>query len=212
MRQADWYFDFISPYAYLQFHQLDRLPKDIDLRLRPVLFAGLLNHWGQLGPAEIPAKKAHTFLLTRWRAGRLDLPFRAPPRHPFNPLALLRLALALQSERTAVGAIFDHVWGEGRDAQDPKALRELAAKLGVKNLEAAIGEASIKSALRANTSAAIEAGVYGVPSFRIGERIFWGDDMFEMMLEWLENPTSLDDPESARISDLPAAAERRRPT
>ena len=68
MRQADWFFDYISPYAYLQFHQLRALPKDVEVTLRPVLFAGLLNAWGQLGPAEIPAKKAHTFLLCQWRA------------------------------------------------------------------------------------------------------------------------------------------------
>ena len=90
VRRAEWFFDFISPYAYLQFHQLRRLPDDIDVRFRPVLFAGLLNHWGQLGPAEILAKKRHTFLLTRWRAQKLGLPFRPPPRHPFNPLTLLR--------------------------------------------------------------------------------------------------------------------------
>lgn len=211
MRQADWYFDYVSPYAYLQFHQLHRLGPDIAVRFRPTLFAGLLNHWGQLGPAEILAKKRHTFLLTRWRAGKLGLSFRPPPRHPFNPLALLRLTIALSSERDAVGAIFDHVWAEGRDAQDPESLLPLAEKLGVADLAAATGAAEVKDELRANTDHAIAHGVYGVPSFLIDGRIFWGDDMFDLMLEWLENPSLLDDPESQRIMALPPAAERRRP-
>ncbi|MEO1458067.1 MAG: DsbA family protein, partial [Pseudomonadota bacterium] len=85
-RAADWYFDFISPYAYLQFARLPELPDDVTVTLRPVLFAGLLEHWGQLGPAEIPMKRVHTGMVTRWRAEARGLPFRPPPRHPFNPL------------------------------------------------------------------------------------------------------------------------------
>lgn len=210
MRQADWFFDFISPYAYLQFHQLNRLPDNVEVRLRPVLFAGLLNHWGQLGPAEIPAKKRHTFLLTKWRAERLGLPFRPPPRHPFNPLALLRLALALDCDRAAVGQIFNHVWAEGRDAQDPESLLPLAAKLGVSDLAAATAAPEVKSALRQNTEDAVAADVYGVPTFQIEGEIFWGDDMFGLMLDWLNDPSVLDAPEARRITSLPPAAERRR--
>lgn len=209
MRTANWYFDFISPYAYLQFHQLYRLPKDIELRFRPVLFAGLLDHWGQLGPAEIPTKKFHTFLLTRWRAHKLGLPFRAPPRHPFNPLSLLRLAIALNSDQKVIGAIFDHVWAKGRDGQDPKILQRLAQTLDVPYLATAIDDPSVKDALRINTEEAIKHGIYGVPSFLISDQIFWGHDMFDLMLEWLNKPSILDDPEVDRIVELPSAAERK---
>ena len=208
MRQTDWYFDYVSPYAYLQFHRMSRLPADVEVQFRPVLFAGLLNHWGQLGPAEIPAKKAHTFLLSRWRADKIRLPFRAPPRHPFNPLAVLRLTIALGSTREAVGAVFDHIWGEGEDGQEEGSLSRLAAKVGVADVAAAIGAQNIKNQLRANTEEAAAAGVYGVPTFKFQDRLFWGDDMFEMMLEWLDDPSLLEAPEAKRIEDLPPAAER----
>ncbi len=210
MRQADWFFDYISPYAYLQFHQLNRLPADVEVRFRPVLFAGLLNHWGQLGPAEIPAKKSHTFLLSRWRAQKTGLSFKAPPRHPFNPLTLLRLTIALGSDRRTIETIFDHVWGEGCDGQSPESMMTLAAKLGVDDLEAATGAQSVKDALRQNTEDAVASNAYGVPSFLIDGRLFWGDDMFDMMLEWLADPSVLDHPEAQRITDLEPAAERRR--
>lgn len=210
MRHADWYFDFISPYAYLQFHQMHRLPDDVEVTYRPILFAGLLNHWGQLGPAEIPAKKSHTFLLTRWRAQQIGLAFKAPPRHPFNPLTLLRLAIATGSDRDTVGVIFDHIWGTGHDGQAPDSMAALAAKLGVDDLTAATGDQAVKDALRQNTEAAIAADTYGVPSFLIDGTLFWGDDMFDMMLAWLADPSVLDDPEAQRIMDLEPAAERRR--
>ena len=210
MRQADWFFDVISPYAYLQFHQLHRLPGDMEVRFRPVLFAGLLNHWGQLGPAEIEAKKRHTFLLTRWRAQKLGLPFKAPPRHPFNPLTLLRLAIALGSDSAAIGVIFDHIWADGQDGQDPDSLARLAEKLGIDDLAAATSDAAVKDKLRLNTEAAVSNGVYGVPTFMIEGQIFWGDDMFELMLEWLNGSPFMAELESQRIMALPPASERKR--
>jgi 2-hydroxychromene-2-carboxylate isomerase len=210
MRQADWFFDVISPYAYLQFHQMHRLPDDVQVRFRPVLFAGLLNHWGQLGPAEIEAKKRHTFLLTRWRAAKLGLPFTAPPRHPFNPLTLLRLAIALGSDKGAIGVIFDHIWADGQDGQDPDSLAKLAEKLGVDDLAAATGDPAVKDQLRLNTETAVANGVYGVPTFLIENQIFWGDDMFDLMLEWLDGSAFLAEPESQRIMALPPASERKR--
>ena len=210
MRQADWFFDVISPYAYLQFHQMHRLPADVEVRFRPVLFAGLLNHWGQLGPAEIEAKKRHTFLLTRWRAQKLELRFKAPPRHPFNPLTLLRLAIALGSDSVSIGEIFDHIWADGQDGQDPDSLTRLADKLRIDDLNAIINNAVVKDKLRLNTEAAVSKGVYGVPTFLIEDQIFWGDDMFELMLEWLNGSPFVGEPESQRIMALPPASERKR--
>jgi 2-hydroxychromene-2-carboxylate isomerase len=210
MRQADWFFDVISPYAYLQFHQMHRLPDDVEVRFRPVLFAGLLTHWGQLGPAEIEAKKRHTFLLTRWRAKKLGLPFKAPPRHPFNPLTLLRLAIALGSDSAAIGVIFDHIWADGQDGQDPDSLAHLAEKLGIDDLAGVTSDAAVKDQLRLNTEAAVKNGVYGVPTFLIEDQIFWGDDMFELMLEWLNGSPFMAEPESQRIMALPPASERKR--
>lgn len=210
MRQADWYFDFISPYAYLQFHQMARLPADITVNYRPVLFAGLLNHWGQLGPAEIPMKKSHTFLLSRWRAEKAGLAFKAPPRHPFNPLTVLRLTIAQGAGHATVGTIFDHIWGTGHDGMAPESMTALADKLGVSDLQAAISDQAVKDTLRKNTEDAVAAGVYGVPSFLIDGQLFWGDDMFNMMLEWLDDPSMLEHPEAKRMTTLEPAAERRR--
>jgi len=209
MRTADWYFDFISPYAYLQFESFDRLPDDLEVRLVPVLFAGLLGHWENKGPAEIPAKRRQTYRLCHWRARQRGLPFRTPPRHPFNPLALLRLAVALEARPEAVRTIFRFVWGEGNDGQDPAALQQLADRLGVADLAALTEDREVKARLRHNTDAALARGVFGVPTFAIDDELFWGDDATPMLLDYLADPAAFRDGEWNRLADLPVAAQRR---
>jgi 2-hydroxychromene-2-carboxylate isomerase len=208
-RRVDWYFDFVSPYAYLQLETLDRLPADLEVCAIPVLFAGLLGYWESKGPAEIPAKRRQTYRYCHWLAGTRGTPFKAPPRHPFNPLALLRLAVALDADLAAVRAMFRHVWGEGKDGQDPDALHALAASLGVDDLASRIGDGAVKQRLRQNTDEAVKRGVFGVPTFVVGEEIFWGEDVTGMMLEYLADPGLFTRGELGRLGDLPVAAARK---
>lgn len=208
-RQANWYFDYVSPYAYLQLESFDRLPSDIEIQMKPVLFAGLLAAWDNMGPAEIPAKRRQTYRYSHWLAHKRGIPFKAPPRHPFNPLAILRLSIALDSDIDAIRTIFRHVWGEGKDGQDPEALRPLAASLGVDDLEAKISDPAIKDQLRQNTEDAVARGVFGIPTFAFDDELFWGDDVTDMMLDYLENPKLFKEGELARLTELPIAAERK---
>ena len=130
---ADWYFDFISPFAYLQSERLHTLGPKVSIRYRPVLFAALLEANGQRGPAEIPAKRAFTYRFCLWQAKQLGIPMRFPPEHPFNPLALLRLAIACDSSAAAVHAIFRFVWRDGRLPDLPIEWAELVGMLGIES-------------------------------------------------------------------------------
>ncbi len=208
-RQADWYFDFVSPYAYLQLEAFDRLPDDLEVAMRPVLFAGLLGHWEHKGPAEIPAKRRQTYRHCHWLAHKRGIPFKAPPRHPFNPLAVLRLAVALEAEPDAVRAIFRHIWADGRDGQDPESLEALAGTLGIGDMTARIGDPAVKDRLRRNTDEAIARGVFGVPTFVITGELFWGQDVTGMMLDYLNDPELFRRGDLARLRELPIAAERK---
>ena len=204
----DWYFDFISPFAYLQFQRLRELPRPP--RLRPVLFAGLLGHWGQLGPAEIPAKRRFTYRHVLWQARRQGVALRFPPAHPFHPLSALRLAIALDARPEPVGAIFDFIW---RDGRDPDAgFDDLCARAGLSPAaaRARVGEPAVKDALRRNTDDAVAAGVFGVPTLVAHGELFWGVDATDMALAWLCEPAAFEDAEMARASTLPAAVERTR--
>lgn len=208
-RQANWYFDYVSPYAYLQLECFHRLPTDIEVTIKPVLFAGLLSFWDNMGPAEIPAKRRQTYRYCHWLAHKRGIPFKAPPRHPFNPLAVLRLSISLNSDIDAVRAIFRHIWGDGRDGQDPASLKPLAESLGVTDLTAAISDPTVKDQLRQNTEEATAGGVFGIPTFEIESELFWGDDITDMMLEFLDNPNLFQEGELARLTDMPIAAARK---
>ena len=209
MRAADWYFDFLSPFSYLQLVQFDRLPRDVDVTCRPVLFAGLLGHWGHKGPAEIPAKRVHTYRWCHWYAARHGIPFRMPPAHPFNPLRPLRLAVARDGDPRLVRAVFDAVWAEGRDPSRDEEWQALTRRLGIADADAMIAAPEVKEALRRGTQEAAERGVFGVPTFAIGDELFWGLDSTDLVLDYLNDPTLLSTGEYARISDLPIAQARK---
>ena len=119
MPSAVWYFDFVSPYAYFGLRTLGRLPENTHIEYRPILFAGLLGHWGQKGPAEIAPKRKWTYRACIWVARQNQIPFRMPAAHPFNSLGFLRLAIAAGNAPTAIQTIFEALWTTGANPADP---------------------------------------------------------------------------------------------
>jgi len=208
MPSADWYFDFVSPFSYLQCEQLPSLERALRVRYKPVLFAGLLKAYEHKGPAEIPAKRRFTYRFVVWQAKRLGIPLKFPAAHPFNPLPLLRLAIVADCDPDAVRRIFRFVWRDGRIGDLPIEWAELKAELGLADAEARIGTPEVKDALRRNTDEAIARGVFGVPTLAIGDELFWGADSTEMAADFVARGCNFADPEMDRVAALPAAAER----
>ncbi len=206
MKQAEWFFDFISPYSYLQLEQWERLPRGLEVQCRPVLLAGLLDHWGQKGPAEVAPKRRFIYRQLLWMAAKQGTPFRFPDAHPFNPIKPLRLAVALNSESDAIREIFRFIWRDGHlPAEDP-AWQTLKERLHVS--DAMLQSAAVKQQLRDNGGRAIELGVFGVPTFVADGQLFWGMDSLDFFLDYLKDPELLLDPEMQRIDRLPVAAAR----
>ena len=172
MKRIVFHFDPISPFAYLAF---ERLPQVLagctyEVEYRPLLLAGLLQHWGTKGPAEVEPKRAWTFRHVAWLAQRHGTPMQTPAVHPFNPLPLLRLALACGPNRRVVEALLRHVWVGGSDAGDAARLADLTARLAPARDPA--GD-DVKRELRQATDAAIAKGIFGVPTFELDGRLFW---------------------------------------
>jgi 2-hydroxychromene-2-carboxylate isomerase len=208
-RQVSWVFDVVSPFAYLQFHQLRALPGDVRVELVPVLFAGILNHYGHVGPAEIAPKRRFTYRFTLWRAAKMGIPMRYPPAHPFNPLAALRLVIAAGNTPHAVERVFDAVFAEGRDVSAPEVIASLAAELGINDAKTTLAAPEVKQRLHDNTRWAIERGVFGVPTLIIGSESFWGHDAFDMALDYLRDPLMFASPAMRAVDSLPTGATRR---
>jgi len=208
MKEAAWYFDPISPYVYLQLPDLDRLPADIVVRPVPVLLAALLTHSGTKGPAEIPAKRLHTYRQCAWLARARHLPFRMPPQHPFNPLPVLRLLCSLGPTLAQARIASRFVFERGGDPSTPGGLRELGTELGVSDPETAATAPAAKDQLRANTAEAVSRGVWGVPTFEVGGELFWGADSFPMMLDYLQHPDLFGTPDMKQLETVPIGAAR----
>jgi 2-hydroxychromene-2-carboxylate isomerase len=207
---VSWVFDVISPFAYLGFHDLERLPAHVELRFVPVLLAGMLSHFGQVGPAEIPSKRRFTYRFVLWRARRMGVPLRFPPAHPFNPLAALRLVIAAGSDRRAASVALAAVFRDGRDVTDPKVIADLARQLEVADAERAVSDPAVKQQLRDNTDWAISLGVFGVPALVVGRELFWGHDAFGMALDYLNDRGAFQDREMQAVETLQVGVERRR--
>ena len=193
MKRLVFWFDVISPFAYLAFERLPQVLEGLsyEVQYRPVLLAGLLHHWGQKGPAEIEPKRAWTFRHVHWLAQRHGITLDTPAQHPFNPLALQRLALACGPNRRVVEQLFQHVWVGGADANDPARLASLQAQLAP-----ALGPAGadVKQALRDHTDAAVTRGIFGVPTIELDGRLFWGLDALEMVADALRGEAWFDGP------------------
>jgi 2-hydroxychromene-2-carboxylate isomerase len=196
MKQITFYLDFISPYAYLAFEKLPEalMGHSVQVSYKPILFAGLLKHHGQLGPAEIPGKREWTYRQVLWLARQHGVDLQLPAQHPFNPLGLLRLALACGqgslANRYVCETLFRHVWQGGGDAADGQRLQVLTAQLAP---EQNTSSEAVKNQLRINSEQAIASGVFGVPTFEVDGKLFWGFDALPMLTAYLECETALED-------------------
>lgn len=209
MTKTTWYFDFISPFAYLQLARFTELPQNLDINLKPVLFGSLLKHWGQLGPAEIPPKRRFVYRFFKWNADRLDLPFIMPPSHPYNPLPALRLCVAAGSQLHQVKEIFNVIYGQGIQPDSAVGIQAIAKAVGITDPDTVINDQAVKQKLRENTELAINEGVFGVPSFVVNNEVFWGGDATEMLLDYLENTDLFNSSEMTRISTMPMGKKRK---
>ncbi len=189
MKHITFYLDFISPYAYLAFQELPTalMGLSYSVRYKPVFLGALLKHHAVLGPAEVPPKRAWIYRHVQWLAQRQGVELAFPATHPFNPLGLLRLAVATQAQglpnRYVCETLFKHVWTGGADAADPTRLHALTTQLAPGRDPR---DVAVKAQLQAHSDEAIALGVFGVPSMEVDGKVFWGLDALPMVRAYLE--------------------------
>lgn len=210
-----FYFDPVSPYAWLSTVALERIEAaGAEVAFQPVLFAGLLNAHGQKGPAEVPAKRQYIFRDVMREAARLGLEFKGPPGHPFNPLQALRMCLALTAQdhrRRFALAVMNACWDGGEDVSQAAVLVRIADECGLDGaaLQLAAQQPEMKAQLAADTDNAIACGVFGVPTFRVDDELFWGGDRNDALIRHLQGER-INEQSLADFLAKPPLAERRR--
>lgn len=211
MKHIRFYLDFISPYAYLAFKELPRALEGLSyaVQYQPVLFGGLLKHNSNLGPAEVPMKRDWVYRQCQWLAQRQGTLLDLPAAHPFNPLGLLRLALATDANgypnRYVCETIFRHVWEGGADAADAQRLEALTQQLSPARDPLSD---EVKQQLSAHTSHALSQDVFGVPSYQVDDKVFWGLDALPMLRAYIEDPSCISDAAWNATKDLPSGITR----
>jgi 2-hydroxychromene-2-carboxylate isomerase len=210
-----FYFDFISPYAYLGWRRIHGVAQRHGLAVEPVpvLFAAMLDAWGHKGPAEIPPKRIYTWKHVVRLAHDAGVPIRPPPAHPFNPLLALRVAslpLPDADRRRVIDLLYTRAWARGEGVTDPDALVGALDGIGLpgRDLLRRANDPETKAKLKEQTAEALALGVFGVPSVEVRGEVFWGQDSFGHLDRFLAGddpvtPESLD-----RWKDLPVGASR----
>ena len=213
MKQITVFLDFISPYAYLAFKALPQALEGLSygVRYQPVFLGGLLKAKQQLGPAEVPMKREWVYRQSQWLAQAQGVRLDLPAAHPFNPLGLLRLAVASDPNgnpnRYVCETLFRHVWEGGQDAADAQRLQALTTELAPARDP---HSDEVRDQLKAHTESAIAQGVFGVPSYAVDGQVFWGLDALPMLRSCVAGDPWFSGPQWDAAAQLPSGIPARK--
>lgn len=194
-RQVEFLFDFGSPTAYLAYTQLPRISAECGAQIlwRPILLGGVHKASGNASPITVPAKGRWMFGdISRW-AQRYGVPFKMNPDFPINTIALMRGAVGVQMKMPDdfmkyVDALYMAMWSEPRNLGEPAEVASVLKKAGLdaEKVFSLVAEQDVKDKLKENSDNAVARGVFGAPTFFVGDEMFFGQDRLEFVAEALE--------------------------
>ncbi len=192
-RELEFFFDVGSPASYLAWTQAPALCRrtGAKLRYRPMLLGGVFKATGNASPAAVPAKGRYSGMDMQRFARRYGVTLTMNPHFPVNTLMAMRLATAaLDSEQrdTVLAALFEGLWLQERDLSDIDVLGETLTEAGLDpaHWAALAQDQTVKESLKATTEEAVARGVFGAPTFFVGEEMFFGQDRLDFVEEALQ--------------------------
>ena len=195
-KTLEYYFDFGSPAAYLASTQLPALAGQTgaSVQWRPMLLGGVFVATGNASPASVPAKGKYIFRDFARFAQRYGVPLKTNPFFPINTITLMRIAVGLQLRQDArfadyCSAMYRAIWVDAQNMNDAATVSSVlqAGGFDAPELLALAAEPEVKNQLKALTEEAVARGVFGAPTFFVGEQMFWGQDRFDFVREALMN-------------------------
>ena len=193
-KTVEYYFDFGSPAAYLASTQLPALAAQTGATVlwRPMLLGGVFVATGNASPASVPAKGKYIFHDFARFAQRYGVPLKTNPFFPINTITLMRIAVGLQLRQDArfadyCSAMYWAIWVDSQNMNDPATVAAVlqAGGFDAPALLTLAAEPEVKSQLKTLTEEAVARGVFGAPTFFVGEQMFWGQDRLDFVREAL---------------------------
>ena len=193
-KSVDFYFDYGSPAAWLAYTQLPKLAADTGATvvLKPILLGGVFQSTGNRAPITVPLKGSYLFRDFARFARRYGVPLVMNPHFPINTITLMRIdaGLAMRSDPrlpTYRDAMFRAIWVDQQNMNDPATVGAVLARAGFDpaGMLAIASDPAVKDALKALTQAAVDRGIFGAPTFFVGDEMFWGQDRLDFVRESL---------------------------
>ena len=193
-KTVEYYFDFGSPAAYLASTQLSALSAETGATVlwRPMLLGGVFVATCNTSPASVQAKGKYIFRDFARFAQRYAVQLKVNPFFPINTITLMRIAVGLQLRADPrfleyCSAMFRAIWVDAQNMNDPATVASVLQADGfdAPALLALASEQAVKDKLKAETELAVSRGVFGAPTFFVGEQMFWGQDRLDFVREAL---------------------------
>lgn len=194
MKQFEFWFDFGSPAAYLAFTQISEMEAQTGAKAvyRPMLLGGVFQATENRSPASVAAKGKYIFVDFARFAKRYGVPLNSNPHFPINTLLLMRGAAGMQASQADrflayCSAMFKAIWVDSLNMNDPAIVGKVLAQSGfdLQTLVDLANAPETKEALKAATQEAVSRGVFGAPTFFVGDQMFWGQDRIDFVKEAL---------------------------
>ena len=189
IKSFDFYFDFISPYSFLAHKEIRKIEKknSIKIKYKPILLGGLHNLHGIKAPAFIPAKAKHMIRDCKLIAEKNKIKFKFNSYFPIRSLNLMRGVLIAEEDNYKsyyVDSIFNAIWEDWLNMNDENIIQKILKNLNInpKTFLLRCASSSIKDSLKRKTNEAYEKGIFGAPSFVSNNKVFWGQDRIEFVL------------------------------
>ena len=185
MKSVEFYFDLGSPYSYLAYYRLLQMAEQQEIQIvyKPILLGGVFKATGNRSPIEIPVKGAYSILdMQRW-AEYYHIPMQMNPHFPMNTLTLMRILtgvqlLHLEKFEQVLKLLFDAMFGTPQNLNELTVLAEVLKPSGfsVEDIMSMVQSDVVKQKLITETEQAIQRGLFGAPTFFVGDEMYWGQD------------------------------------
>ena len=185
MKSVEFYFDLGSPYSYLAYYRLLQMAEQQEIQIvyKPILLGGVFKATGNRSPIEIPVKGVYSILdMQRW-AEYYQIPMQMNPHFPMNTLTLMRILtgvqlLHLEKFEQVLKLLFDAMFATQQNLNEPTVLAEVLKPSGfsVEDIMSMVQSEVVKQKLITETEQAIQRGIFGAPTFFVGDEMYWGQD------------------------------------